>query len=318
MVDSSGYLEQYKRFYFRDIQAVSIRKTKRQQILSWSLIAALPLCGMVLVLGIRSFWSSPFVLTDVWGFLAFGTPFAFVLALLILNSIRGPACVCHLHTAVQVEELPSLNRVRRAQRMLERLRPLIESAQGPMTREEIAANLLSHSTDAPPVIARYSALAPPALIRPYQGKSHLILFWLLLADLPGTVASFVIRSGWFDALGWLCLLTTVGFAIAALIQQRNTDLPDGLRIIPKATLVFTAIFLLASVIYGIYFAMTHLDTLSRKFSPWDDPFSLAMSCITTFISLILGTIGLVRLRKFHVAAATPVVAAANTPGPNVP
>ena len=318
MVDSSGYMEQYKRFYFRDIQAVTVRRTKRQQILHWLLVVLLALCGLVLVLGIREFWRPPLAPGDVWGFLAFGTPFAVALGLMFLNHFRGPGCLCHLHTAVQVELLPSLNRVRRAHRVLERLRPLIETAQGPMTREEFALNLANQSSaGAPPVIARYSAPEPPALIRPYQGKSHLILFWMLLADLPLTTMHFAIQSGWFDALSWLMLLATVGFAIAALMQQRNTDLPDGLRIIPKATLVFTAISFITALGYGIYVAITNPGFASRKLSFWDDPVVLVMSCITTSISVILGTLGLVRLRKFRAASATPIVQAANTPSQNV-
>jgi hypothetical protein len=44
-----------------------------------------------------------------------------------------------VQTAVQNESLPSLNRVRRARRILNRLRPLIASAQGELAPKEIAA-----------------------------------------------------------------------------------------------------------------------------------------------------------------------------------
>ena len=51
----------------------------------------------------------------------------------------GPTAASSVQTAVQNESLPSLNRVRRARRILNRLRPLIASAQGELAPEEIAA-----------------------------------------------------------------------------------------------------------------------------------------------------------------------------------
>ena len=45
----------------------------------------------------------------------------------------GTTCRCLIRTAVQTEELPSLRRVRNADKVLARIRPLIESAQ----RQEI-------------------------------------------------------------------------------------------------------------------------------------------------------------------------------------
>src|SRR5947208_5263032 len=36
-VDSTGYTETYKRFYFRDIQAITICRTARRKVWNWSL-----------------------------------------------------------------------------------------------------------------------------------------------------------------------------------------------------------------------------------------------------------------------------------------
>ncbi len=43
--------------------------------------------------------------------------------------LRGPTCRCTLSTAVQTQDLPSLNRVRTARKVLARIRPFIEAAQ---------------------------------------------------------------------------------------------------------------------------------------------------------------------------------------------
>lgn len=49
----------------------------------------------------------------------------------------------HLHTAVQTERLPSLNRWKKTLRVLDRIRPLIIAAQGAISPEEIPARLQS-------------------------------------------------------------------------------------------------------------------------------------------------------------------------------
>ena len=43
-VDSSGYTETYKRFYFRDIQAVTLVATKRRDIWNGVLVVPIVIC----------------------------------------------------------------------------------------------------------------------------------------------------------------------------------------------------------------------------------------------------------------------------------
>jgi hypothetical protein len=133
---------------------------------------------------------------------------------------------------VQTETLPSLNRLRRGRKVLDRIRPLIEEAQGAtLSPEEVASNLLSPvAPDAPPVIARYKAAPAAAPPRYYSGKAHLVLFWLLLADVPLTAVSFVYESTWTDVVSILLLLVTIGYAIASLVKQRKTTLSTGERL----------------------------------------------------------------------------------------
>jgi hypothetical protein len=127
-IDSASYSEEYKRFYFRDIQAFFICPTSRMAI--WNGILGALLIMHLLVFG----WMGASVTT-----LAI---VAVVLAIpLVLNNLSGPACKVYLRTAVQVEELPSLSRIRRAHRVLERIRPLIFAEQGPLNREEAERRL---------------------------------------------------------------------------------------------------------------------------------------------------------------------------------
>jgi hypothetical protein len=88
--------------------------------------------------------------------------FVFAVPLLI-NNLLGPSCVCHLRTAVQTEELSSLNRLRRARKLLNRIRPLIAAAQGELSPGEIPARLRAAvgSADGTTMTPAVSAAPPP-------------------------------------------------------------------------------------------------------------------------------------------------------------
>lgn len=143
-IDSTGYTEEYKRFYFRDIQAITICGNQRRVVWNWILIAFL----------IPSLTWLLFSVGDVdIGLLIIGGIVASLFAIpLIVNNVSGPTCNCYLRTAVQVEELASLSRIRRAQKVLARLRPLIAEAQGELPAEEIPARLRALAQGAEPVI----------------------------------------------------------------------------------------------------------------------------------------------------------------------
>jgi hypothetical protein len=127
-IDSSGYTENYRRFFLRDIQAVIIRKTLGMQI-------------RVLVHGVFAlFWvlcalsaSEPIWLGVWWSLTGLSLIF------LTINLILGPCCAFHIKTAVQNEAIPSIHRLRKARQILDRLRPLLAAAQGQLSPEEIQA-----------------------------------------------------------------------------------------------------------------------------------------------------------------------------------
>lgn len=124
-VDSIWYSEDYKRFYFRDIQAVVIRRTENGRIVNvvFGVLAVPPLIAAIATSGgWLVFW---FIVA------------AFFLLLLLMNTLYGPTCITSLRTAVQTEELPTLCRLPRARKVLTRLRPLIAQAQGELNPAEI-------------------------------------------------------------------------------------------------------------------------------------------------------------------------------------
>lgn len=127
LVESTGFNESYKRFYFRDIQAISFYRTVRWNV--WSGVLG-GLAGLCLLGGIAT-GATP-------GLISFGIIGGVFAIALIVNLARGPSCRCFLRTAVHSEELPSVSRLGKARKILERVRPLITAAQGQLTPEEIS------------------------------------------------------------------------------------------------------------------------------------------------------------------------------------
>jgi len=120
MLSVSGgmFSEDYKRFYFQDIQSIIFHKTDAWKIWNWVLgcLAALSMTLLMIMSGGR-------------GILFIGLAAALISAALAVNISFGPSCVCYIATAVQMEKLIPLNRLKIAKRTVETLRPLIIQAQ---------------------------------------------------------------------------------------------------------------------------------------------------------------------------------------------
>ena len=123
LIDSNGYTETYKRFYFQDIQAFTVLLTNRRMI--WNCVFG----------GCTAIWMA------IFGFISseqtLGPPavisFVIVLAFfavpLLINNLLGPTCGCRIRTAVQTEDLYPLKRLPLTRRVLAQLRPHIAQAQ---------------------------------------------------------------------------------------------------------------------------------------------------------------------------------------------
>ncbi len=150
-IDSTGYTEEYKRFYFRDIQAITICGNQRRVVWNWILMVLLIPCLTWIATMLFSAGAA-----DVGLLITSGVVTSLFAIPLIVNNLFGATCNCYLRTAVQVVELASLSRIRRAQKALARLRPLIAGAQGELSAEEIPARLRALAQDVKPVVAPQS------------------------------------------------------------------------------------------------------------------------------------------------------------------
>jgi hypothetical protein len=96
VIDSNGYTETYKRFYFRDIQALLIRKTDGHKYIT--LVCAV----LAFIFFLIAALNQEIVVRYVFGILG-GLSLLFI----VFNFLLGPTLACHIRTAVQTEELPS-------------------------------------------------------------------------------------------------------------------------------------------------------------------------------------------------------------------
>ena len=170
-----GLSETYKRFYFRDVQAIVIRRSPRW--IAWISVWTI-LCLFFFGCSVTSNWR-----VKAWPVLSV---ICFVLTMIQL--VRGPTCVTHLVTAVQRELLGSLNTLRKARRALKTLVPLIEAKQGKLDLEALAdSNSLpgrptsagrpavpSTVIDERPAAAAHPPVVPSQLSR--LSLPHLLLF----------------------------------------------------------------------------------------------------------------------------------------------
>jgi hypothetical protein len=115
-VDSRRFTEEYKRYYFKDIQAIIV--TQMSTATSRTIDLAFLIAFAVLVL-------------IAWRLESRGTFVVTGLVLLgyLIHKLLGPMCSCHLITAVSSDKLPSLTRVRSAAKALRMIQPLVEQSQ---------------------------------------------------------------------------------------------------------------------------------------------------------------------------------------------
>jgi hypothetical protein len=124
-IETNGYV-----FYFRDIQAIITRRNSTRRTAN---IVLAVLGALFLLIGFLAGETAVLATFCVLTFLLCLVP-------MLINSIAGPTCTCQIRTAVQTEDLP-IGRVRQVWKILERIRPLIATAQGQLVAEEIPAQM---------------------------------------------------------------------------------------------------------------------------------------------------------------------------------
>lgn len=308
-VDNHSLSEDYKRFYFTDIQAIITQRTPRWIVSSVVLFllasASLGIGLLVHGAGFRIFWR---LLTTA------------MIACTAINLLRGPTCACRIMTAVQEDLLPSLTRVRVARKVIDGLlRPLIEGAQGSLRPEDLAAaekaGLVTQRRDDP---LKASAGEREARMHAgYRGIAHILAFSLFMADGILTGIDLVHHAAATIAISNIANTGGVVCIIIALVKQRGSMLSKGVRNTTWAAFAFVCLSSMLGYWLGVFAMVQAHGPVTNpwminqwdmyrallRLSPQGSPFLMAVYSVEAAAAFILGALGLVLVLKARPARA---------------
>jgi len=300
MIVRRGYVEEYKRFYFRDICTIVIQKTGLY--LALNAAAGLLLSAFLFLhfLGlIQWHWSTA-------EHIALAIPSASLLLILLINAFKGPTCLAKLGTAVHAVTIPSMNRLRTSLRVVATIRKKIEETQGHLSREV----LLQHpKIEEPPVLFAppHKTTAKLNLVTD-TGTVHLCLFLFLVIDAILTIITIFHRN---QPLLIVSLFSSVLFwflLILALVRQRRRSVPAGVSGLTWGVLIYSVVYYTWSYLFTIFFAIQHPAAINSRWdwlktiwalSPLDNPGLFVMAIFSIACSLALGIPGVISVLRFR-------------------
>ena len=307
-------VEEYKRFYFNDIQAVITRKT------AVGTIQNMVIGFLVLI------FTLPAIFFDEGWSLFYAVVAAAMLLLLVVGLIRGPTCKTILMTAVQTEKLHTLHRLKTTSKVMDRLRVHIHQTQGTLNREalnKLPARPPNSQNTSRQILSRSSKVTAH---HNENGRAHLGLFILLLLDGAIVSLGFFFTHVSLTIIGSITILCMGIFVIVALVKQQNSNIGGSLKAITWASLGFICINFVAGYIVSIVFAMQNPGVVYNQWemfksmsllSPWESPLKLSFDIFTICGAVFLGIPGLFMLHRSDSgskAKATPRAVKSRQPG----
>jgi hypothetical protein len=290
-IDSKRVSEDYKRFYYRDIQGIITRKTVVGKVQNVFLGLFFGLFGLVCLPA------------EGGASIFFGILAGMFLLVLLINCWRGPTCVCHIQTGVQTDKLPSLKRLKTARKAMARLRPMIEQAQGRITPEQLKSKSLPRS----PAATTASRVTPPG--QPQEEghwRFHELLFSLLL--LGGLFAAIDLSYN-HAAITFAATAITMGTAVCviiALVTQHGSYMKRAVQAVTWTTLGCVCLdFFLGYILYVIV-AVKNPKAVNNQWemikiisamSPMDSPWVAGTYMFSICYSFALGICGVILLRR---------------------
>lgn len=293
LVRNTVLSESYRRFYFRDIQAVMIQQN-HYRLFNGIMIGVLLLpAAAVLVAGLVRDWNS--VATTTWSVAT-----AALLGPFIVNLARGPCCKCFVQTSVQRDVLDPVTRLRDARKVLARLRPRIESVQGLLEADQLEAYTTEIVEPEPEPLK-----PPPRPLRVIKGNYHKAVYILMLVGsasslimlaFPGENRPIAIAVAIMILASFVCNL-------GALITQYRSTLPKALRVLTWIALAYLCTGVFVTWIFSIVHAFR--SAISGEFNPVYDPIYNWILAADSLISAAFGLVGLMMLRRFARAKPAP-------------
>jgi hypothetical protein len=291
-------IEDYKRFYFNDIQAIITRKTAAGKIENFVLGVLVGLFGL---LGVISAGRWSFFWPIIAGLIAF---------ILLINFFKGPTCETYLMTAVQTEKLHSLHRIKTTQPVMNRLRSLIEQRQGLINLETVDRQMVQ-STGKHPLQTRPDGNKQIHTEPKHEkGRVHLLLFALLIFEGLIAAAGFLFSHVALTLLGSVIIMLLGICVVLALVKQHESNLKQALRTLTWAALGYVCFSFAFGYIISLGLAFKHPEILRNQWelfklfssaTPWESPLMMTAAIIDLSGAVLIGIPGLFLLKNPHQA-----------------
>lgn len=292
-IDSKRFSEEYKRFYYNDIQAIITRQTSHGKIYNL-ILGAFCVCFFLFASVSEGGGALFFMIITGVFFLA-----------LFVNWISGPTCVCHLQTAVQFERLPSLNRLKSAHKTVKILRPLIEKAQGSLTPEALEAYFYKNTTE--------GFVTPQGREASFGRKHEHGNFHKALSILLLVYGSITAINMFANHLATGLIMSVIGMAtvavmIIALVRQHESDIYNALRLTTWAILPFMVIEMISGYVIAVIVVLKNPAVANNQLemvkaisemSPFDSSWHFGIYLFSICVSFLLGIAGLILVRRFQ-------------------
>ena len=292
---STSWSEYYRRFYYNDIQAVVVSRTKRGLI--WNIVLAI-LCAAFL------FWCLS--VTDQTGRIVLACIAAFFGTFLLVNALMGATCRVKILTHVGSEPLPSLKRMRVARKTIALLKSRIEAVQGQLQSGEIPDQITNFEHIAGGSGSRVSAPAQ----NNYRGGVHGWLFSMLLIETVAMIVTVFAQSTGFALVLLFVTLGTAVLTLIALVKQSGSALSSGLRTVTWTVLAQMILSFVLGYVMMIYVIIGNPKISNNQWSIFSaiasipvmqNPWLLGMFCFMVVFALVLATIGWILLLNFRAA-----------------
>ncbi len=281
--------EYYKRFYYKDIQTIIIRKTVMGKVQNGIM------GGMTLFFGVMAFLTGD-IGAVIFGILALST----TILLLVNIVLHGPTCESHIQTAVQKEKLKSLKFLKKAIKSADIIKKHIQQNQGVISAQELRTAFKAAPS------SEKTVNVDEALPLPQHSNIHSALFIILvLLGLSGAYGFFyqTVVVSFIEML--LCLGASV-IMVMALVRQYQIRIAGSIRAITWATLGYICIYLGCGYVLYIFFLIKN-PTLAHNqwklfktmaaLSPLSHPLLTGIGVFTISGALILGIGGFFLLRR---------------------
>jgi hypothetical protein len=306
LIKSQRFQEEYKRFYFRDVQAIAVADAPRFHISSRAVaIAALWVVAYPFAIGASRggisvfpwLWLVAAALVAAWAYIS-----------------AKQSCVCRLYTAVSADQLPSVYRRWTARKFLALVEPRIREAQAALEGgwEEAIEN-----RRVGPEVARRPVRAPNSLFgaaplaeapRP-EGRRRSVACFVFLAALLGeaavdlgTLASAVPAVVWI-MMGLLAAQTVS--AVFLFIQRYRGTLRPGMEKVALAKLLWMLALLYINLFStGIQSAAKRVPvTVDRGGAAWLVPTGGVLATADAIVVIALCAVGAVMTLRREPAEA---------------